>query len=232
MLPAERRVSRRTGGPRSPERHDRRGGGRCSRALATVGCGLSTHCQTLPCGCCADRESHTFGSLPWVVVLPHPNHGPSRLREPSVGVAVARRVAFQLVPPPLGVCPRPAAVSRAGVPVAAVHEDGHPGSGEHEIGAATHRTLGAHVQAVAQAARVQQTAQGKLRRRIPARLALHAAARCIVGGRWRCRQGPTHPVEATKSFSGSRSCSQNTCTPSAARLGGNSGRTCPRARRP
>lgn len=74
------------------------------------------------------------GGLDGVVVLPEAEREPPRLREPPIGIGVARLVARDLRVPVILVRAGRLRVFRASVPPAAVHVNGNPSAPEHEIG--------------------------------------------------------------------------------------------------
>ena len=68
-----------------------------------------------------------------VLMLPETDDLPSGLPQPRVGVGVAGAVRLELAAPPLGVRLGPGTVLGAGVPEAAVREDGHPSPREENV---------------------------------------------------------------------------------------------------
>jgi hypothetical protein len=121
-------------------------------------------------------------------VLPHPDHEPAGCRKRTIGLAVALNVAFELVPPPVCIRLWTRRVERAHVPEAAIDEDDHLDRPEHDVSAATDTRKGSLVDSIAKAEPMQLLANAKLRLRIAAALALHAASDHIGGGTRTCHQ--------------------------------------------
>ena len=68
-----------------------------------------------------------------VVVFPEPEHDPTGLLKPTVGIGVASAVALHLPIPVVRVRSWGGVVLLAAMPPAPVYENGHPGAREDEI---------------------------------------------------------------------------------------------------
>jgi len=112
-----------------------------------------------------------------VLMLPDAHHGPPGLGEAPIGIVVAQNVAGELRYPVPGIRLRRRPVFRAGVPEAAIDEDGHLRSGKGHVGASTHAKEGKReVDPVAEASCEEDPAQGDLRGGRGCALRAHAVA--------------------------------------------------------
>lgn len=132
------------------------------------------------------HTTHTFRSLVRVLVLPHPNDGPSFGREHSVSLSVPPNVPRELRLPVRPIDPWCVRVIRAAVPEAPVDEYNDPGARERNIRAdqPSARRSDRVVAAIAQARSMQRRAQRELRPRVALPIAFHHGRR---GGRGRIR---------------------------------------------
>lgn len=79
---------------------------------------------------------HRFDAIRRLVngfVTPDSNHRPASIRQALISVAVARDVALDFRPPPLGVIFRPGAMLRTSMPEAPIEENGDALSRKHNI---------------------------------------------------------------------------------------------------
>lgn len=79
------------------------------------------------------RLADTLRGSRRLLVLPHPENRPARVCEQQISVPVPGHVLRQLPLPPLAVRPRIGPVLGAGMPEAAVYEDGQPDAGEGDV---------------------------------------------------------------------------------------------------
>ncbi len=103
------------------------------------------------------------GSERGILVFPHPNDFPPGALEPPIRVAVPLDVPCDLGGPvPAVDVVQTLAVVGASVPEAAVHEDGHPSPGEHEVGPPIEVGQRPDIDSVPGPAAVQQPTEAKL----------------------------------------------------------------------
>ena len=79
------------------------------------------------------RIHDAISGLVGILVLPHSDNEPAQLGQVVVGRPVPDHVLVQLGRPPGAVRPRGRRVRRAGMPEAAVDEDGDPLAGERDV---------------------------------------------------------------------------------------------------
>jgi hypothetical protein len=108
-----------------------------------------------------DRADAVCGRVD-VLVLPHPNHDPSRLSQGKVLLAVTLHVSLQLGRPPLSVAARRTKVLGALMPEAPVDEDRHARTSEDNIRPAPNTRQRLNVLAEAETAGMQGGAQHPL----------------------------------------------------------------------
>lgn len=182
-----------------------------ARAWSSREARLWTGRRVLPtCQPPAHCGSHAGGTFLRIVVLPEAHRLPPVLPKVGVGVGIANPVPLQLVSPPARVGRRLAAMLRASVPEAAVHEDGNPRLPEDHVSPPPPFGEWPLVDEVAEAQAVEGAAQGQLAGGALARLTLHPVPH-HVGRSGRVGVGsPGHSqsVEAANSVRGRRSCSQ------------------------
>lgn len=127
----------------------------------------------------ANAESRTDGGghSVRILVLPEPQDGPALVFQEAIRLAVSLPIGHDLRTPVRGIGLRWSVVLGTPVPEAAIDEHRYPRPGENDVGAPTsvdHRR--SEIDTVSQAARVQETSHGQLRRRVPTPVAAHRRA--------------------------------------------------------
>ena len=128
---------------------------------------------------CENSRDPACGICRWLV-LPHPNHGPSRVVQLGIVEPVTLYVSSDLRAPVGGVGSRARSVLWTPVPEAAVHEHGNLLAAKDDVRPTSQSLHWRCVNAIAEAPPMKLRAQGKLRTSVALAVALH---RCSDGGR-------------------------------------------------
>lgn len=110
-------------------------------------------------------------------MLPDPQHRPSYIHQPAIGVTISTAIGFYLLLPETSIVFRPAGMLRAAMPETPINEDGQLLPREGDVGTPTWPLQDPIVHSILQASTMNRLAYGKLRRSVlPADLP-HSPAR-------------------------------------------------------